>query len=163
MASHTDGIDRLPRWDPSNPTRYNYDSRSYDPQDYQAFKEARQKFGQQQLKAARARTKEVTKEVNKAIRDVTKGEVKKQAQKESPSRSQINAAAKAGKKIYASQPSECFASLYWQANKDGGGTVTGEFYHGGSLIYSGDMELDEFLDFASSVSLGKWYNENQPF
>ena len=150
MPSHMDGINNLPRWDPSNPTTYAYDSRNYDPQDYAEFKEARQKFGEQQLKAERARSEDVMKEVNKAIRDTIQGDNKKKG----PTRGQVESAAKAGKTLYADGlSSSVFAALSWRK-----GVATAEFFRGGDLIYTYEMSLSDFLDWAEAESAGAFFN-----
>ena len=157
------GINALPRWDPSNPTTYRYDWKHYDPADYAAFKEARLAHNQKAMAEARARSKEVMKEVNRAIKEKLKEA--KQLNKNGASREQIEQWAKAGKRLYADVPSSCFEQLSWRADPDGDGTegtVTGTFYHGGALTYSGPLSLDEFME-ATSGSLGEWYAETKPF
>ena len=70
-------------------------------------------------------------------------------------------AAPKGSTIEATTPSTCLASLSWQADEDGDGndgTVTYEFYRGGSLVYEDDCTLDEFLEWAESDSLGQTGN-----
>jgi hypothetical protein len=147
--NHMSGILALPRWDPANPTAYRYDPANYNAADYAAFKAARQAFGQQQLKTAQARSKEVAKEANKAIKQTISDEQKKQG----PTRSEIQKAAKAGKTLYANTPSTCFASLSWRK-----GVATAEFYRGGAIVYDYEMSLDEFLDWAQDESLGEFFN-----
>jgi hypothetical protein len=155
---HMAGINNLPRWDRANPTTYAYDWRNYDPKDYQAFKEARAKKPSNKT----ARAKEVTKHVSEALKQ---GYKNRTASRKELTADQIKQAAKAGHVLRAELPSTCFASVTWEATDDSGtdGIVTGEFYRGGSIVYDGEMTLDEFQDFASSDSLGKWYNENKPF
>jgi hypothetical protein len=104
------------------------------------------------------------KEVNQAIKDKLKG-AKQPTNKEGVDQEQIEQWAKSGKRLYADVPSDCFESLSWVADKDGDGTtgvVTGTFFHGGSLTYSGPLDLDDFID-ASGGSLGEWYAETKPF
>ena len=62
-------------------------------------------------------------------------------------------------------PSDCFQSVTWRATDDDGldGICTGTIWRGGAVVYDTPMTLDEFEDFASSESLGKWNAENQPF
>ena len=74
---HMAGINALPRWDPSNPTKYAYDPKNYNAADYEAFKQARQTFGQQQMKATAERNKQIMKDVNKTIKDKFNEEKKK--------------------------------------------------------------------------------------
>ena len=147
--SHMSGIDALPRWNSANPTSYNYDPKNYSAADYQAFKEARAAFGQQQLKAELARNKQVMKEANKAIKQTISEEQKKQG----PTRDEIQKAAKAGKTLYANMPSSCFASLSWHK-----GVATMEFYRGGAIVYDEPMSLANFLDWAAAESLGQYFN-----
>jgi hypothetical protein len=161
MASHLDGINSLvPRWDPSNPTKYNYDPKNYNAADYAQFKEARAKFGQQQLKDERASLRETTKNLNKTINDFLKDEFKKQNESESKknqlTRGQIKAAVAAGKTIWIDRPSTCFESVGFQ--KDSGAIAT--FWRGGDLTYTyPDVGIDEFLDgWASASSLGGFFN-----
>ena len=162
MASHMDGINALPRWDPSNPTKYNYDPTNYNAADYAAFKEARQAFGQQQLKAATERNKQIMKGVNKTVKGKINEEKKKLASGQKRlSLAQIKSAARAGKTIYADAASECFFSLSWRADPDGDGTdgtahaVFNMRDPGDGYDY--DVDLDTFLDWTSD-SLGEFFN-----
>ena len=162
MASHMDGINALPRWDPSNPTKYNYDQFNYDPADYLAFKNARQAFGQQQLKSALTRSQQIIKDANKVISDKTKSEKQKLASgQQRLTLDQIKAFGKAGKTIYADAASECFESLSWRADPDGDGTdgtahaVFNKRDPGGGYDY--DVDLDTFLEWTSD-SLGEFFN-----
>jgi hypothetical protein len=148
LPDHMRGIASLPKWDPSNPTKYTYVYGDYDPADYQKFKEARQKFGQQQLKAAVARNKQIMKEANQAIKDTINSELKKIG----PTRGEILTAAKSGKRLIATTPSECFAEVSWSK-----GICTMEFARDGYVLDE-PMEIDDFLDFAQADSLGKFYN-----
>jgi hypothetical protein len=100
--------------------------------------------------------KKVSKEINAAIREKIWGEVKKVQ----PTRDEMAAAAKAGKSLHALMPSTCLQSLTWKADGDGSGVATAEFYRGGAVIYDYPMDLDEFIDWAESGSLGKYGNEN---
>lgn len=161
MASHMDGINSLPRWDPSNPTKYNYDPSNYSAADYAEFKQAQLAAQTKQQAATRARSKQIMKEVNKAIADQLK---EGRNGGKNASLAEVKAAAKAGKRLYANVPSDCFEELSWVADKDDPttGTVTGTFYHGGALTYSGPLDLDDFID-ACSGSLGEWYNAEKPF
>jgi hypothetical protein len=162
MASHMDGINALPRWDPSNPTKYSYDPKNYNAADYEAFKQARLAFGQQQMKATAERNKQIFKDVNKAIKDKFNAEKKKLASGQKRlTLDEIKSAAKAGKTIHADAASECFYSLSWRADPDGDGTdgvAHAEFNkrnpNGG---YDYDVDLDTFLEWASD-SLGEFFN-----
>lgn len=55
--------------------------------------------------------------------------------------------------LEATLPSTCLASLTW---KDG--IATAEFYRGGDVVYEYPMTRDEFVDWASDSSLGKYGN-----
>lgn len=161
MASHLDGINSLPRWDPNNPTKYAYDWRNYDASDYAAFKQARLDAEAKRAAAAKARSKEVLKEANKAIRDKIK-ETKHGGK--NASLAEVKSAAKAGKRLYANVDSTCFDELSWVADKDGDGTtgtITGWFHHSPGP-YSGPCDLDEFID-ACSGSLGEAYADYKWF
>ena len=163
MASHMDGLNSLPRWDPSNPTTYSYNPQNYNPSDYAAFKEARQAFGKQQSKATAERNKQIFKEANKAINDKLKEEL--QPKTKAASRNQVKEWAKAGHTLYADIPSSCFEELKFIPDKDDPttGTVVGTFYRGGAITYDGPLDLDDFLDATSGDSLGEWYNDTKPF
>jgi hypothetical protein len=163
---HMSGINALPKWDPNNLSAgYRYDPTNYDRADYAKFKEARatrdkaaNKTSQKNLKDAQARFKT---EFSKAVKGKVGGELKK-----GPARDQINKAAKAGHVLEADQPSSAFSSVTWRATSADGqeGIVTGTFWRGGSLVYSGEMSLDDFLDgFGSTDSLGGEYNDTKPF
>jgi hypothetical protein len=162
LPDHMAGMNSLPRWDPSNPTAYRYDAANYNAADYAKFKEARQAFGQQQMKATAERNKQIFKDVNKTIKDKFNEEKKKltSGQKQL-TRGEIKSAVKAGKKIYADRASECFYSLSWRADPDGDGTdgtAHAVFNHrdpGDGYDY--DIDLDTFLDWASD-SLGQFFN-----
>jgi hypothetical protein len=154
VASHMDGINALPRWNPSNPTTYNYSPTNYNAADYAAFKEARLAFTQQRTNAAAERYKQVMKEASQAIKNKFNEEKKKLASgKKRLTLDQIKTAAKAGKTIYADAASECFSELSWRdgiahaefnkRNPDGG--------------YDYEVDLDTFLEWASD-SLGEFFN-----
>jgi hypothetical protein len=162
QPDHMAGINALPRWDPSNPTKYSYDPKNYNPADYQAFKEARQKFGQQQIKATAERNKQIMRDVNKTIKDKFNEEKKKLASGQKRlTLDQIKKAARGGKRIFADAASECFAELSWRADPDGDGTdgtahaVFNKRDSGGGYDY--DVDLDTFLDWCSD-SLGQFFN-----
>jgi hypothetical protein len=148
---HMAGINGLPKWNPANPTMYTYDPANYDPADYAAFKAARLA----KPNGTTARKKATTEMVSRTLKENYR---KRNEGKKQLTADEINAAAKAGHKLRADLPSTCFESVTW---KDG--IVTGTFYRGGSIVYDGEMSLDEFQDFASSDSLGQWYNANKPF
>ena len=70
-----------------------------------------------------------------------------------PSRGQIEEAAKAHKTLVATMPSTCFDSLTWRD-----GVATAVFAKDGS-VYDYPMDVDDFLDWANSGSLGKTFND----
>jgi hypothetical protein len=148
-----DGINALPRWDPSNPTKYAYDAKNYNAADYEAFKQARLAFTQQRTNAAAERNKQVMKEANQAIKDKLKEEKQKGSGQKRLSLDQIKTAAKAGKTIWADAASECFAELSWR-----NGIAHAEFNKrnpdGG---YDYEVDLETFLEWASD-SLGEFFN-----
>jgi len=148
------GVDSLPRWDPSNPTKYSYDPKNYNRADYEAFKQARLALGKQQQKAAEARTKQILKEANKVINEKFGAEKQKLTSGQKRlSLDEIRSAAKRGKTIYADAASECFESLSWRK-----GIAHAEFNkrnpNGG---YDYEIDLDTFLEWASD-SLGEFFN-----
>ena len=55
--------------------------------------------------------------------------------------------------IRSTVPSTCLASLSW---KDG--VATAEFYRGGAVVYDFDMDLETFLSWVESDSIGKFGN-----
>jgi hypothetical protein len=57
-------------------------------------------------------------------------------------------------RLIADVPSTCLDSLTW---KDGVATAT--FYRGGAVVYDYEMSRDEFIDWVSDGSLGKYGNE----
>jgi hypothetical protein len=167
MASpdHMAGINALPKWDPSNVAAgYRYDWRNYDPADYAAFKAAQNAHDKKAMADAKARSKQVMKEVNKTIADKLK-DAKQSNRQKAASRDQVKAWAKAGHTLYADIPSTCFEELKFIPDKDDPsvGTIVGTFFHGGSLTYSGDADLEEFLDAVASGSLGEAYADAKWF
>lgn len=67
---------------------------------------------------------------------------------------QIGHNAPKGSTINSNVDSDCLASLSW---KDG--VATAEFYRGGAVVYDYPMELEEFLDWVDSDSIGKYGND----
>jgi hypothetical protein len=55
--------------------------------------------------------------------------------------------------LHSQVPSTCLASLSW---KDG--IATAEFYRGGQIVYDFPMSKDDFIDWVSSDSIGKYGN-----
>jgi hypothetical protein len=151
---HMAGLNALPKWDRANPTTYSYDWKNYDPADYAAFKAAKQSRQDRNI-GRPARQQAIQKRISDALK---KNYAKRQEGKPQPTREQINEAAKAGKPLRADLPSTCFASLTFKQDKDGNGTVFAEFYRGGAINYEYPMELDDFLDWAGSESLGVFFN-----
>ena len=58
-------------------------------------------------------------------------------------------------RLIAEVPSDCLASLTF---KDG--IATAEFYRGGQVVYDYPMSRNDFIDWVSAGSLGKYGNEN---
>jgi hypothetical protein len=56
-------------------------------------------------------------------------------------------------RLISEVPSTCLASLTW---KDG--IATAEFYRGGQVVYDFPMSKDDFIDWVSSDSIGKYGN-----
>jgi hypothetical protein len=144
---HMAGIKGLPKWNPANPTSYSYDPTNYDPADYAAFKAARLA---KQGSAKTARKNAIQEMVRSRLKE---NFVKRQQGKKQMSRADIDKAVKAHKTLHAELPSTCFASLTF---KDG--IATAKFYRGGAVVYEYPMELDDFLDWAKSDSLGEFFN-----
>jgi hypothetical protein len=153
MADHMAGINALPRWDPNNPTTFRYDWKNYDAEakaDYQRFKAAREKNDRDRQAKAEAKLKETMREVRQFIAEKTMEEAKLPLTVD-------------GDSLTIDKPSTCFASVTWEPTDDeGNGVVTGEFHRGGALVYSGEMTLDEFTEWAADPSLGGFYNAVKP-
>jgi hypothetical protein len=95
-----------------------------------------------------ARFDKLNESINKQLKAATNRELKKHG----PTRGEILTAAKAGKRLIANTPSDCFASVEW---KDG--ICTMEFARDGYVLDE-PMDVEDFLDFAQADSLGKFYN-----
>ena len=79
-------------------------------------------------------------------------------------REELGNMVKVGDTLSIDKPSTCFASVEFEViDEDGNGIATGTFHRGGSLVYSGPMSIDEFLEWSDSESLGGYYNETKPF
>jgi hypothetical protein len=145
---HMKGINALPRWDPSNPTRYSYDPKNYNAADYATFKQARldalekkyptaqrqNPFGRES-KLNRTLDRDLQKRINQAVA------------KRAPKHATLNA---------SGVDSACLESLTW---KDGVAHAT--FIKrdpGGGYFY--DMDRDTFIEWVNSGSLGRWGNDN---
>lgn len=146
-GAHSAGIENLPKWDRANPTTYNYDPANYDPADYAAFKQAR--LAKPSNSGATARKNSIQEMVSQRLKE---NFAAGQQGKKQITRAQINEAVKAHKTLEAQLPSTCFASLTF---KDG--IATAEFYRG-DVVYEYPMELEDFLDWAKSDSLGEFFN-----
>jgi hypothetical protein len=92
--------------------------------------------------------KQINKETKKALGEKQRGG------QQATSLDQIKKAAAAGKTLWADQDSDCFASLSWQ-----NGIATATFYHGGQIEYTYDVDLETFLEWANSDSLGGFFND----
>jgi hypothetical protein len=148
MASHTDGIDSLPRY-VRDPVRTPAEQLALSNQIQAAREQAmREKYGPAKLLS----------------RDLSK-DIKREMQRHAPGKKaanldEVRKAAKSGKRLFADVSSTCFESLSWVADPDGdgsSGTITGTFYHGpGDATYSGPCDLEDFID-ATSGSLGEAY------
>lgn len=92
---------------------------------------------------------DLNQQINKSIRESLGRELAKHG----PTRGQIDHAVKAHKTLVATAPSTCFDSLTW---KDG--VATAVFAKDGS-VYDYPMDVDDFLDWANSGSLGKTFND----
>jgi hypothetical protein len=159
--SHMQGIDSaVPKWDRSNPTKYSYDPMNYSASDYAEFSQARLDAQTKQQKKTAADAKRIAKENEKWLNDFLNKEAKKlQTNKDKVDRDQVEAWVKAGYTLYADIPSSCFEELKFIPDKDdpSTGTMVGTFYHGGSLTYSGEADLFDFLDAVEGGSLGEAY------
>jgi hypothetical protein len=143
--AHTDGIDSLvPRLPPDQDTR---DRLRSSLQSRIAQQQARG-FGPAKFGASDKTTRDVANFIKSKTKELSKPSIK--------------AAAKAGKVLRISTPSTCFAAVTWESTSDDGddGIVTGEFYRGGAVVYDGPMSLDEFIEWSSSDSVGKFYNSD---
>ena len=150
MASHTDGIDALPRY-VRDPVRTPAERLALNNQIESARMDAmRAKYGPAKL---------LSRDLTKDVTNVTKGRTK------ATSLDQIKKAVQAGKVLHADIPSTCFSDLAFYPDPDDPttGTIVGTFYHGGSLTYEGDADLDEFLDAVASGSLGGAYADDKWF
>jgi len=80
--------------------------------------------------------------------------------KKKPTKGEIKKAAKAGKVLVASLPSTCFSELTWQATSDDGmdGIATGTFINKTQGTWDWDCDLETFLEWTQSGSLGEFFN-----
>jgi hypothetical protein len=105
-------------------------------------------------------SKQIQEQVSKTVSNKFNEEKRKLASGHKRlTRDEIKNAAKAGKTLFADVPSECFSEVYWEATDDDGqdGICTMEFARDGYVLDE-SMSLEEFLQFASESSLGRYYN-----
>lgn len=83
-----------------------------------------------------------------------------EGKKKKPTKGEIKKAAKAGKVLVASLPSTCFSELTWQATSDDGmdGIATGTFINKTQGTWDWDCDLETFLEWTQSGSLGEFFN-----
>jgi hypothetical protein len=95
-------------------------------------------------------------DINKKLNKLSKQAIGKVLDKHGPTRGEVEDAARQGKTLTATQPSDCFDSLTWK-----NGVATAVFAKGGGEgTYEYDVTLDEFLDWAADSSLGGYFNLN---
>lgn len=93
-------------------------------------------------------------DINKTLNKLSKEAVGKVRDKTGPTRGEVEGAAREGKTLVATQPSDCFDSLTWRS-----GVATAVFAKGGGQgTYEYEMELDEFLEWCADESLGGYFN-----
>lgn len=148
---HMKGIDSLPKWDRANPTTYNYVWNDYDPADYAKFKEARLAAHPVSTDWRNPFGKEGTlaKSINKQLAGF---EAYRQKQ---VNQAVADAAPKHARLIADGEDSTCLERLTW---KDGIATAT--FFRGGQITYDYPMSRDQFVEWVSFGSLGRYGNEN---
>jgi hypothetical protein len=96
----------------------------------------------------------LNKQLQKAVNDAI-------ADKTSPTLDEVQQAAADGHTLRATQESTCFASLEYVPLDAETGTVVATFVNGYGP-YEGEMDLDDFIDWADSGSLGGTYNAEFP-
>ena len=139
-------------WDPQNISAgFRYDPKTYDPQDYERFRQARQARDKQSLAQANMLAEKLNTDLAKTLSGIV-------AEKLSPTLDEVQQAVADGSTLRATQESTCFASLEYIPLDDESGTVIGVFQNGYGPYESEPVDLQEFLDWASSDSLGKTYN-----
>lgn len=74
--------------------------------------------------------------------------------KKAPTKSEIRKAAKEGKTLSASIPSTCFAWLEWTD-----GVASGEFLNKTQGVWEWECDLETFIEWAQSGSLGGYFND----
>lgn len=150
MASHMDGINKLPRWDPNNPTKYNYDPSNYDRADYAAFKQARLAAQSKQSKTSFDQlSKKLSKGLQKSIQEIIKDKVR-----EAPGRKTRKL--RGGYLQADTSGSVCFDNLVY-SKADGG--VFADFANPTVGTWFFPMDEDEARDwFENAPDLGSYFN-----
>jgi hypothetical protein len=93
-------------------------------------------------------------ELNKNAAKLSKQAIGKVKDKTGPTRGEVEGAAREGKTLVATQPSDCFDELTWK-----NGVATATFTKGGGAgTYDYEMSLDDFLEWCASESLGEFFN-----
>lgn len=93
-------------------------------------------------------------DINKNLNKLSKQAINKAKEKTGPSRQEVEDAAKQGKTLTATNASDCFDELSWN-----NGVVTAVFAKGGGAgTYQYEVDLDTFLDWCASGSLGEYFN-----
>jgi hypothetical protein len=149
MAAHDSGINKLPRWDPNNPTKYNYDPSNYNPADYAQFKQARLAAqGKQPKTSFDQLSKRLSKGLQKSINEIIKEKVK-----EAPGPK----TRKDGKYLQAdTSGSVCFDNLVY-SKADGG--VYADFANPTVGTWFYPMSEAEARDwFENAPDLGAYFN-----
>lgn len=96
----------------------------------------------------------LAKQVNDAI-DKQLKELAPKKKSKGPSLDQIKAAVRAGKNLHAETPSTCLELLTYRGKDQ---VAVARFYRGGQIEYEYPMDVEDFLDWAQSNSLGKYGN-----
>lgn len=149
---HMKGINALPKWDPSNPTKYTYDPANYDRTDYAKFKEARVAHDKAARKESLKRLKAAQKQFAKDFRQAVMDKTKEAARIKGPTRTEIDNAVREGRTLVATIPSSCFSEVYYED-----GVCTAVFARDG-YVWEEEMPLDDFLDLVAGPSIGQTWN-----
>lgn len=154
-----DGINALPKWDPSNPLTYRYDPSNYDRADYAKFKQARLDFIKKR-DTGKPSLEQAMKNLNRTIKQTIGDKIAEQVglTKKQPTKSQMQKALANGGELHAVTPSDCFSDLYAIADDDGMVLVTAVFANPTRGEWQYSMSLDDFLDWAND-DLGVAFNE----
>lgn len=93
-------------------------------------------------------------DINKKLNKLSKQAINEVREKAGPTRGEVEDAARQGKTLTATNASDCFDSLSWK-----NGIVTAVFAKGGGAgTYEYEVDLDTFLDWCASGSLGEFFN-----